>query len=631
MVSPLRSGFSGRSSLAVQSYRPDGWVARRGFSHMRIGRFEVSLASSRTLADNGADMVDFVVRVAGEAGEGPTTIGDFLARSAARSGYSIYTFQTFPAEIKGGHAYLQTRIAEDTTLSFGDRPDVLLALNAEAHERWGKLVRPDGLMMYDSSRFQVPEGSTVRSIPVPGEQLAVQEVGSKIAQNVVMFGAFAALVDLDVEVARQLIRDRWRHKGQAVVDSNLKALDVGMQYMRRQDVHLPHLQLHRRGDGADRVILTGYQALALGAVAAGLKYFAGYPITPATQIMEWLSQYLPAFGGTVVQLEDEIAAMGSVLGASFGGAKAMTSTSGPGLALMVEMLGLGTMSEVPAVVVDVQRGGPSTGMPTKTEQSDLNLAIYGAHGDAPRVVMAVTSVEDSFYTTIRAFNLAERLQLPVIVLSDQALTTRISTVPRPDLSRIPIENRQVFDPAGGSAFSRYAPSSNGVSATAIPGTPGGTFTATGLEHGPKGYPSTDIPNRRAMMDRRAKKLELALASQDELVRWWGDPLGSIGVLGWGSSEGVIREAVQRACREGMPVMALHPRMLHPLPMRHVQRMMRHCRKILVPECNHAGQFAQYLRSQCFGQWDGEFVSWTKCDGTPFMPEEIYDGICSIAH
>lgn len=575
-------------------------------------------------------MVDFAVRVAGEAGEGPTTIGDFLARSAARSGYSIYTFQTFPAEIKGGHAYLQTRIAENTTLSYGDHPDVLLALNEEAYTRWANLVKPDGLVMYDSSRFHVQENGWLRTIGVPGEDLAVKQVGGKIAQNVVMFGAFAALVDLDREVCRNLIRDRWRYKGPEVVDSNLKALDVGMDYMRRQNVHLPHLQLPRRGEGTDRVILTGYQAIAMGAVAAGVKFFGGYPITPATQIMEWLGQYLPAFGGTVIQLEDEIAALGSVLGASFSGAKAMTATSGPGLALMVEMLGLSSMAEVPAVIVDVQRSGPSTGMPTKTEQGDLNLALYGAHGDAPRVVMAVTSVQDSFYTTIHAFNLAERLQAPVVLLSDQALITRISTVPKLDLNRIKIETRAIFHP-GDEPFRRFAASPTGVSATAIPGTPGGMFTTTGLEHNDRGYPSTDIANRHAMMDRRRKKMDLALNSQDDLVSWWGDPGGSIGVISWGSTEGVIREAIEQAAGQEIRVMAMHPRLLCPLPMRHVQRMLRQCKRILVPECNHSGQFAQYLKSQCFGQWDGEFVSLTKCDGTPFGPQEILDGIHNIAN
>ncbi len=573
-------------------------------------------------------MVDFVVRVAGEAGEGPTTIGDFLARSAARSGYSIYTFQTFPAEIRGGHAYLQTRITEDTTLSYGDQPDVLLALNEEAYTRWAEMVKPDGLIVYDSSRFSVNEDKR-RTIGVPGEDLAVQQVGSKIAQNVVMFGAFASLVNLDRDLCRQLIRGRWKHKGEAVIDSNLKALDVGMEYMQQQDVRPTRLQLPRRSEIVDRVILTGYQAIGLGAVAAGLKYFGGYPITPATQIMEWLSTYLPAFGGAVVQLEDEIGAMGSVLGASQTGSKAMTSTSGPGLALMVEMIGLGTMAEIPAVIVDVQRGGPSTGLPTKTEQSDLNLALYGAHGDAPRVVMALASVEDSFYTMIRAFNLAERLQVPVIVLSDQALITRISTVPKLDLNKVKIENRATFQP-GDKPFLRFAASETGVSPMAIPGTPGGTYSTTGLEHSERGLPSTDIKNRRAMMARRAKKMELALTDQDEMVRWWGDPKGSIGVLGWGSTEGVIREAVARACENGIPVVAMHPRLLQPLPMRHIQRMLRQCRRILVPECNHGGQFAQYLKSQTFGQWDGQFVSWTKCDGTPFTPEEIYNGIRSIA-
>ncbi len=577
-------------------------------------------------------MTDFVVRVAGEAGEGPTTIGDFLARSAARSGYSVYTFQTFPGEIRGGHAYLQTRISEETTLSCGNRPDILLALNADAFDRWASLVPAGGLVMYDSSRFHVPGEHPFRAVGVPGENLAESEVGNRIAQNVVMFGALAGLANLDRDVAEDLIRDRWKSKGASVVAGNLKAFDVGMRFIREQNFSFPAAQLPRRSDGVERVILTGSQAMCLGAVAAGMRYFGGYPITPATQIMEWLGRHLPAFGGSVMQLEDEIAAIGSVVGASFGGLKAMTSTSGPGLSLMVEMLGLATMAEVPLVVIDVQRAGPSTGMATKTEQGDLNLALYGAHGDAPRVVMAATSVEDSFYTTMHAFNLSERLQVPVILLSDQALTTRISSVPKLDPARVPVENRVTFNAPGanGGAFQRFRLTPDGVSAAAVPGTPGGMFTATGLEHDERGNPNAESANRVAMLDKRARKMALALLRQDELVRWWGDPEGTIGVMGWGSTEGVIREAVAMARQRGLRVIALHTRLLQPLPLDHVRRLLRQCRRVLVPENNHSGQFARYLRSQDLGTWDGEIVPWNKDDGTPFTPEEIFNGICSIA-
>jgi len=575
-------------------------------------------------------MADLVVRVAGEAGEGPTTIGDFIARTAARSGYHIYTFHTFPAEIKGGHVYLQTRIGEQTVLSYGgDSPDVLLALNNDAYDRWGNLVRADGLILYDSNRCSLPEDVHANAVGIPGDELAAKEVGSKIAQNVVMFGAFAELVQLDREVCEQLIRDRWGHKGQKIIDLNLKALDVGMRYVRQQGVRVPdRLHLPRRPDAGERLILTGYQAVSMGAVAAGLNYFAGYPITPATPIMEWLSSHLPAFGGTVMQMEDEIAAMASVLGASFTGAKAMTATSGPGLSLMVELIGLGVMTELPAVIVDVQRGGPSTGLPTKTEQGDFNTALYGGHGGAPRVVMAACSVEDCFYTTIQAFNLAERLQVPVIVLSDQVLNYRVSTIPRPNLEGLKIERRTVYKPNG--TYKRFEITPDGVAPMALPGMPDAMFVATGLEHDEYGRPSWEPAVHEAMMSKRSRKLELALAEQDEMVRWWGDPKGSIGILGWGSSEGVIRQAVQTAVEQGYPVVAMHPRLLHPLPDKHVRRLMRQCRKILVPENNHSGQFGHYLRAHYFGQWDGEFVPWTKCDGMPFSAKEILDGIRDIA-
>lgn len=572
-------------------------------------------------------MTDFVVRVAGEAGEGPTTIGDFLARSAARSGYSVYTFQTFPAEIRGGHAYLQTRIAEHTTLSYGSRPDILLALNEDAFTRWSGLVPRDGLVMYDSSRFHVPPDVPFRAIGVPGENLAVNEAGSKIAQNVVMFGALAGLVKLEPNIGETLIRDRWSAKGADVVASNVKAFRVGLRLIQEQNIQAGGRQITPRDAGVPWMILTGTQAMCLGAVTAGVRYFGGYPITPATQVMEWLARHLPAFGGTVMQLEDEIAAIGSVLGASAGGIKAMTSTSGPGLSLMVELLGLASMAEVPAVVIDVQRAGPSTGMATKTAQGDLDLALYGAHGDAPRIVMAATSVEDSFYTTIRAFNLAELLQCPVLLLSDQALSTRISSVPLLDPHRVPIENRELA--SAGDEFKRFRVSESGVSAVSLPGTPETMFTATGLEHDERGNPCAEPANRTAMIAKRARKMALALRDQDELVRWWGDPEGTIGVLGWGSTEGVIREAVDQARADGLPVIALHPRLLQPLPLDHVKRLLGRCRKVLVPE-NNSGQFARYLRSQCFGLWDGEFVQLNKDDGTPFSPKEVYDGIVTLA-
>ena len=399
-------------------------------------------------------MTDFVVRVAGEAGEGPTTIGDFLARSAARSGYSVYTFQTFPAEIRGGHAYLQTRISEQTTLSYGNRPDILLALNEDAFNRWAGLVPTDGLVMYDSSRFHVPGDLPFHAIGVPGENLAVSEVGNKIAQNVVMFGALAGLVHLDQAIAEVLIRDRWKSKGQEVVASNLKAFEIGMRLTRDQEHRAFHPAAHpaRRRRGT-RHPHGQRRPCASVPWPRACVISAGTPSPRQRRSWNGSGGHLPAFGGTVMQLEDEIAAIGSVLGASSGGVKSMTSTSGPGLSLMVELLGLASMAEVPLVVVDVQRAGPSTGMATKTAQGDLNLALYGAHGDAPRVVMAATSVEDSFYTTMHAFNLAERLQVPVILLSDQALITRISSVPLLDPARVRVENRLAFTPNGDGAFS----------------------------------------------------------------------------------------------------------------------------------------------------------------------------------
>jgi 2-oxoglutarate ferredoxin oxidoreductase subunit alpha len=375
--------------------------------------------------------------------------------------------------------------------------------------------------------------------------------------------------------------------------------------------------------------MTGNQATALGALAVGCRFYAGYPITPATSIMEFLSKELPHLGGTLIQAEDEIAAITMTIGASYGGVKAMTATSGPGLALMIEAIGHASMTEVPAVVVDVQRAGPSTGMPTKTAQGDLFMALYAANDEAPRFVIAPDSVEDCFYQMVNAFNLAEKYQVPVIVLTDQAMSERVETIRPIDLSRIQVIDRLMPQLDGGNGdYKRYELTEDGVSPMAIPGMRGGHYVAEGLEHTERGAPNYTPEMHRAMTEKRFRKVESA---RRELRHWnvvdeWGDPGAEIGIIGWGSTKGTVREAMARAMQEGVRVAAIYPEMLLPMPDEEIRAFLANKRAVIVPELNYRGMFGDVIAHR----YNVKVRHVTKYDGLPFKVQNIYDAITQAA-
>ena len=575
-------------------------------------------------------MSDLVIRFGGEGGEGVMSTGEFITRVFSRCGYHAHTFRTNPAEIKGGHACFQVRVGKETLLSAGDHVDVLLAFNQEAYDRHRDRIDSQGLLLYNSNETEVSEnGANVVGLPLV--DIAVESAGAKLMKNTVAVGVLAGFLKLPLEVIEEMIKEKWARKGEKIVDGNIKALHAGAQYAADSMKVESRWSLPKLNVKEERLFISGNEALALGALAAGCNFFAGYPITPASSVMEWLAKYLPKYGGTMLQMEDEISAITAVLGASFSGAKSMTATSGPGMSLIIEALGLGIMCEVPCVIVDVMRGGPSTGLPTKVEQSDLNLAVYGGHGDAPRPVIALSSVTDCFYGMIRAFNLSERLQSPVIVLSDQAMSTRNLTVPRYDLDRVTPERRIIpksrSDDNGGNGgssaeYKRYLITMDGVSPVSLPGTKGYNFVATGLEHDEFGAPNYEPQVHTAMLAKRERKLEMANGTVEWAPRY-GDDSGDVGVLGWGGTEGTIREGVALAQEAGHKVPMIHPRLISPLPDKYLKKFYGKCKKVLVPELNHGGQFFHYLRSH---YPEVKFVSMTKCDGMPFTAREIFNGI-----
>jgi 2-oxoglutarate ferredoxin oxidoreductase subunit alpha len=573
---------------------------------------------------------EFTVRVGGDTLEGGIIrTGEFIAHALARCGLEIFTFRTYPAEIKGGQAMIQVRTAERPIYSHGDEADILICFDEEAWERHRDEFNPDGVLIYDT-KFE-PKGvpGTAVTYGLPFSEIAKTRLRNLMAKNMVILGAFSAWFGVPKEVFEQLIRDYWGRKGEKVVMSNLTALNTGYEEAQKIPKRDP-FRIEPR-PMRDRLILSGNEAICFGAIAAGCKVFAGYPITPASDILEWMMTYLPVFGGTALQVEDEIAAIGAILGASFAGAKAMTATSGPGFSLMTEFLSHAAMAEIPCVILDNQRAGPSTGMPTKTEQSDLYQAVYGGHGDVPRIVLAPSTVQGCFYVTVHAFNLAELCQLPVIILGDQALAHRTETIAPIDLSKVIVLDREIYDPVihssnGEDGYKRYKLTETGVSPMSIPGRPG-TYTVEGLEHDEHGHPNWDPQNHMTMTEKRFRKLQLALRYDEyypgfQGYRWYGPLHADVGVIAWGSTAGAVREAIERLQQEGISVAALHISMLYPLHREVVRRFIKNMNRVLLPELNYTGQFAHLIR----GETGLDVVSYAKVTGVPFKVQEIVDAI-----
>ena len=568
---------------------------------------------------------DFVIRIGGDTAKDPgiITTGEIITHAAAQAGLHIYTFKTFPAEIKGGQALFQVRIADYILLSQGDAVDVLVVFSREAYELNVPDLAEKSILIYDSGNFQPESASNRIDYGVPLAEIAQNQVGSLLSKNIVAIGVLAAILDIPCEVMAKAIDEQFGGRGRTIVETNLKALDAGINYVRQNNIkqadYIFHPVIH-----SPKLVLDGNEAVSLGAIVAGVKVFAGYPITPASDVLHFMQRELPKFSGDAIQTEDEMSAIGVVIGASFAGKKSMTATSGPGLSLMAEQINLSAMAEIPLVILDVQRGGASTGMPTKMAQGDLNIALYGVHNESPRIVIGLTSVEDSFYGIIRAFNLAEVYQTPVIVLSDQYLGPRKATINEPDLEEIEIIDRMIPDREQLKSYKRYQITESGISPMAIPGIENGAYVAEGIEHDEISAPAYTPQIHSEMTRKRFKKLETLTSSEyiDEFVRRHGHEYPEIGIIGWGSSEGVIREAVSKAEIKGYKVAALHPKLLNPLPVKHIMEFVKPLKRIIVPEANYTGQFAALLRDKC----GIKPIQLNKDVGLPFMPSEILEKI-----
>jgi 2-oxoglutarate ferredoxin oxidoreductase subunit alpha len=564
---------------------------------------------------------DLILRIGGEGGEGVISVGDFITQACAHAGLDVYTFKTFPAEIKGGYAMYQVRASTERLYNQGDTFDVLCAFNGEAYNMNRASLKPGTAIVYDSPGDFTPDiPPGVFAYPIPMTQTA-KDMHNPRAKNMVAMGAMSILFNIPVESLREVITAKFTRKGEDVVKGNLAAFERGRELAQALNKTDPWTLGTPKGK-QDVIVMSGNNAVGLGALIAGLEFFSAYPITPATEVAIYVAKHLPKLGGTLIQAEDEIASISQVLGASYAGKKAMTSTSGPGLSLMSEMLGMAFMAELPCVVVDVQRGGPSTGLPTKHEQSDLFLAIHGGHGDAGRIVLSVESIHDCIDLTVVAFNLAEKYQCPVLLLSDGSLAFSTQNVPYPNPDDYHVVERKRWD--GKGEYRRYALTEDGISPMADPGTPGGMHIATGLEHNEVGLPSYASANHEAMQAKRFNKLK-NVVNDVAPVEVDGEGAADLGLIAWGSTIGVVREALQRLRAEGYKVSGFYPKLLNPLPVQQFEDFGASCKRLLLPEVNFQGQLAHFVRAETSLRPQ----SYTICGGMPFTPEMIVNKVKEI--
>ena len=563
-------------------------------------------------------------KVGGKQGEGIDSTGEIWAISLHRMGYYVFTYRHFMSLIKGGHTNYKVRIAERPVRHHGDDVHVLIAFDQTTVDVNGRDMVDGGVVIYDSSAFQAtaPEMGHVQLCGVPLTAIA-KEAGNPIMKNLVAIGASAAIHGLNPEAFGPVIEDKFVKKGQAVVQSNMDALRKGYQYYQEHfSVHFPLPDI--QSTSHQRLYASGNQAVAFGALAGGCRLLAAYPITPATDIMYWMIEHLPKHGGVVLQAEDEIAAVNMAIGANFAGVRAMTSTSGPGFSLMMEALGLAGMSETPLVIVDVQRGGPSTGLPTKTEQSDLNEALYGTHGDIQRIVLTPRTVEESFLFAADAFNLAETYQCPVILMTDLYMGMSYQSIDAFPIDQVKqVRGKLVGDDLlatlGPYEYQRYNPLvQDGISPRSLPGQKNGRYVALGNEHNGIGVEVEDIQTRMEQVQKRKRKLQNLRHLSGVTVH--GDLHASLALIGFGSTFGVLEEARQALAADGMKVKHIHFSRVAPFPADEFHRAMDGVKKSLVTELNVAGQLAQLLRQ--YITCHNVLEHCLKYDGDPILLKEV---------
>jgi len=581
--------------------------------------------------------VDLTIEICGMSGDGTIAAGGILNEAMSRAGLSVLAFDSYPAEIRGfGRCVTHSRVGDQEMRALSDKTHVLISLDDKESQSRIPFLAKEAVVLFDSKPpSYVEEGTSIaahaepdaRLFGMPFSDLAAAASGSTRGRNLTALGGFAAIFGVPPRHFQDVITKKFKGKGEKVLDANLKSFDAGYRYASEtfKERERPALMLPEP-EKEEKILISGNEAVARGALDAGLKLYFGYPITPATPIMEYLAKTLPERGGRVVQMEDEIASIGAVLGGFFAGKRAMTATSGPGFALMTELITHGVMSETPAVIINAQRGGPATGLPSKTEQSDLQAAVFGGPGDSARIVIAPTNVKECYEFTLMSFQLAERYQTPVIVLTDFFLNNRVEKVNLTAASAAQRADWNLYpDESSRGRYERYKVTESGISPRAIPGTEGYLFDATGLEHTEKGRPDYSSEIHSKMTEKRHRKIQGALKDLPEPLEFSSGETMDVGVIAWGSTFGSALEAVLTGQREGMKVGALKVTSLFPYHAEAIRSFMKKCNEILIPELNYEGQLANLIGHLC----GKEVVRLNRTTGMPMSSNLILDKVKAI--
>jgi 2-oxoglutarate ferredoxin oxidoreductase subunit alpha len=579
--------------------------------------------------------VDFAVGIGGENGQGIASTGDILARIFARRGLNLNAYNAYQSIIRGGHTFLTIRASDGPVRSMGDKVDVLIPLNQDSLDRHLRLMKAGSRVIYDGDKLKPGVAADgVQLCPMPMKDLTK---GNKLAANTAALGATLQMLGIESEPLEAVIARQFKKKGDAVVAENTGIARSGYDYAAQNFKPFPFKtpKLPR-----PQAIVTGNQATAMGGAAAGVKFYAAYPMSPSTGVLMWMAAHARQLGIMVRQVEDEIGVMNMVIGAGHTGCRAMCATSGGGFALMTEAIGMAGMIETPVVCVDVQRAGPATGVPTKTEQGDLWQVLGAGQGDYPRIIVAPASQLDLFQTIPELFNLCDRYQCPGLVLADLLISEGTASVDPADLNFdakidrgeliLPNGNGEADNPFGGcndNAYLRYKNTGSGISPRAVPGVPGHIHVAATDEHDEDGTlisdEFTNPTKRRMMVEKRARKMQAAIGdiAPPKLV---GPENAQVTLVGWGSTEGVIREAVEKlAGEEGVVANQLHIKWIVPFHTDEVARLLSRSKKVIIVENNYSGQFARFLRSETGFAAQGHI---RKYDGEPFMPHHIVNAV-----
>lgn len=578
---------------------------------------------------NGLEMT---VGIGGAAGDGNAATGDTLAKVCARLGLHVFVYNSYQSIIRGGHVWLRMRIADEPIECHGDHLTLLMALNQDTLNQHTAEVNANGGILYNSDKVQVAQddlqpGVMLYSFPV--KDLSEKFGRNPVMQNTVLLGGLLWLVDLDFDMLEGMLRETFRRKGDKIVEANVGVARAGYNFARENYAKRDY---RWRYTGKRQMVVSGNELFGMGALAAGCKFYAAYPMTPASSILHWLVRYGPRHGMVVKQAEDEIAVMNMTVGAGHVGVRAMCGTSGGGFALMSEAVGLAGMTETPVVVISAQRGGPSTGLPTKSEQADLNQLFGASQGEYPRAILAPTNDVDCFYSVIEAFNIAEKFQCPVLIASDLYLSEHRATAD-PDAFQfdVPIDRGELLTDGAPPDYKRYRFTESGVSPRVLPGHEDTMYVAPSDEHDEQGIlisdEFTNPPIRKAMMEKRMRKMD-GILREFPAPELYGSADADVTLVGWGSTQGIIREAIALLAEEGISANHLQIKYLVPFHAAEVEAILQHCKFKIAVEQNFTAQLARHIRAETGIKMDDKVL---KYDGEPLEPRFIVERVKEVLH